>query len=201
MGSCSIAALAAIAVTAIPWVTPPAHGATMLAMSLGDLVTASDTVVVAHTTTRRAQWNHGRIVTVSQVQVDIAVAGWASTGSTLSVRTLGGVVDDIGQVVPGEASLPVGRPYVLFLRPPPRPNANASAAPSDDALVIAGMSQGALPVVTGSDQKLRIGESAVELDVVGRPKDGEVARVALRGRLLDDVLSEIRARWAAKAPK
>jgi hypothetical protein len=53
------------------------------------------------------------------VHVDTAVAGELGTSAETWVRTLGGVVGNVGQRVEGEAVLTVGRPCLLFLRKGP----------------------------------------------------------------------------------
>src|SRR5688572_1370906 len=97
--------------------TPPsAYASTAIALSLDDLVERSESVVVAIPKSKVSRWESGRIITYTTVAVDTAVAGSGKAGETMTIRTLGGVVDDIGQITHGEAVLPIDKPVVLFLR-------------------------------------------------------------------------------------
>ncbi len=80
---------------------------------LDALLSESSAAVVATPESTSSVWEDGRIVTYTKVRVDRVVSGGAS--SEVWIRTLGGVVGDIGQQVEGEAVLRVGQPSLLFL--------------------------------------------------------------------------------------
>ena len=65
----------------------------------------------------RAVWEDGRICTYAHVHVDQALAGDVTTGGDAWVRTLGGIIGRIGQIVDGEAVFSPGRASLVFLRP------------------------------------------------------------------------------------
>src|SRR3954463_1814298 len=82
----------------------PASASAVIALTLDDLVDKSDVVVLVTPKSKTARWEAGRIVTYTTVVVDTSVAGGPATGDSLVVRTMGGVVGDIGQKVFGEAT-------------------------------------------------------------------------------------------------
>src|SRR5688572_15386468 len=85
--------------------TPTDAGAsTSIALSVKELATTSDAIVRVTQLERSSAWEDGRIVTTSKVHVDRVIAG-ASPGADITIRTLGGVVGEIGQYVEGEADL------------------------------------------------------------------------------------------------
>src|SRR5687767_275799 len=81
------------------------------AVSVEELVRRSHGVLVATPLERMAEWARvggtRRIVTLTRVRVEETVAG-VNEDSELLVRTLGGRIGDIGQLVDGEAELRVG---------------------------------------------------------------------------------------------
>lgn len=103
--------LAAIAV-----VPSDAGASTAVALSVRELASTSDAIVRVTQIAKTSAWEDGRIVTTSRVRVDRVVAG-APPASELSIRTLGGVVGEIGQYVEGEADLAQGEQAVLFVTP------------------------------------------------------------------------------------
>jgi hypothetical protein len=177
----------------------PAHASAVIALTLDDLVDKSDVVVVVTPKSKSARWEAGRIVTYTTVVVDTPVGGGPAAGESLVVRTMGGVVGDIGQKVFGEATLPLGTPMVLFLRDLPKPLVATSVA---GARSVTGMAQGALPIVVGTDKVQRIGPSAASLTLVPPPNPKSVpANVATSGRPVKDVVVELRTLWTSHGKK
>jgi hypothetical protein len=177
----------------------PAHASAVIALTLDDLVDKSDVVVVVTPKSKSARWESGRIITYTTVVVDTAVAGGPAAGDSLTVRTMGGVVGDIGQKVFGEASLPIGAPVVLFLRDLPKPLA-ATSMPG--ARSVTGMAQGVMPIVLGADKVQRVGPSATSLTLVPPPNPKSVpANVATSGRPVKDVVVELRTLWTSHGKK
>ena len=171
-----------------------AEASVAVLISLEDLTAASAYVVIATAGERRSVWEETpsgkRIVTYTRLKVDRSVAGPAET--ELWVRTLGGVVDKIGQSVSGEAQISTGSRSLLFL------------AKIDAGLVVAGMAQGHYPIVDPAVTPL-----VAEPRLAGSPDAGMLlprrgptisARERLVGLTVDDaVLAVQRARKAADA--
>lgn len=90
------------------------------AVTLTELVSMSKHAVVATAGTPSSRWetigDRERIVTYMKVRVEHVLDG-TSPGSEILVRTLGGRVGDIGQLVPGEAPLRPNTTSALFLEP------------------------------------------------------------------------------------
>ncbi len=133
---------AGAALTATP---RDASASVSIAILFDDLVRETQTVDVVTPIEAHALWENGRIYTYTRVHVDRAVAGEFTAGREEWVRTLGGVVGKIGQVVDGEPVLTVGRPAMLFLRPGP-----------PGAFEVTGRAQGQFPVVTDETKTLRV---------------------------------------------
>jgi hypothetical protein len=89
-----------------------------------------------------------RIVTYVRVDVSHPIDGRPPPETSLLVRTLGGTVGDIGQLVHGEARLELGAAAVVFLTP------NV-----DGVLGVTAMAQGHYPLTFESDKIARLGPS------------------------------------------
>lgn len=166
----------------------PASASSAIALSLDDLVAKSDLVVVATAASASSKWEDGKIVTYTTLTVETSVAGKSKAGDAIVVRTLGGVVDKIGQKVFGEATLPVGSRNMLFLRP----------LASGSARSVTGMEQGVFPIVVGTDKKPRIGPLPSTLNLVPSPTPkGLPARLVAAGRLADELASDVKSLWIA----
>jgi hypothetical protein len=172
-----------------------AHASVVLTLTLPELVDKSESIVVALPKSKVSKWEGGRIVTYTTIAIDTAVAGAAKAGDTLVVRTLGGVVDDIGQVAHGEAVLPLDKPLMLFLRP--------SAATTIKTLTVVGMAQGAMALEVGTDKITRVTPRPMDLVLLPKPSDPKAvpASTTLTGKPLPDAVKDIRTLWAARAKK
>ncbi|HVJ16754.1 MAG TPA: hypothetical protein VM686_15040 [Polyangiaceae bacterium] len=107
-----------------------------------------------------------RIVTYTRVRVDEALVGGGE--AELLVRTLGGTVGKLGQVVHGEADLLLNEDCVAFLMPD-----------RDGMLGVTAMAQGHYPLASDSSGVVRLNPSR-QLSVLLDDKTSAVAR--LRGR-------------------
>lgn len=115
----------------------PAHATISQALSLSELVRRADHVVLATCVDGRASRDgRRRIVTDYDVRVEETMKGDTREGATLTMRTLGGVLGDLGMRIEGEPHLEVGRRYLLFLR----------TLSDGRTLRPVGMSQGVMPV-------------------------------------------------------
>lgn len=99
-----------------------AHASVSIAIAFEPLVKESSAVAIFSPTEQTSLWENGRIYTYTRLHADNAIAGdvmGPAANSEVWVRTMGGVVGHIGQLVDGEPVLTVGRPSLLFLRPGP----------------------------------------------------------------------------------
>lgn len=94
----------------------PAGATVVRAVSLEELVKRSSSVLVGLPLERWAEWARiggtKRIVTLTRLRVEETVSG--AEDSELLVRTLGGRIGDLGQLVDGEAELRVGERSLVF---------------------------------------------------------------------------------------
>lgn len=170
-----LALAAGIADPQAPWQGPPvAHASVSLAVTMAELVERAELVVVGVAMERRSQWESvgggKRIVTYTRVDVERAVYGAAP--AELWVRTLGGVVDRIGQQVAGEPRLAIGERTLLFL------------TPSDGAYVVAARAQGHFRVLSRDDGKQVLHPSPDSGTLVPRKDGAPSAQKVLAGREL-----------------
>ena len=132
-GGCAGAALSGLALPGNGWAS------TARAISLPQLVGLSQYALVGTPTDASSRWEtvgaSRRIVTYLQVDVSHPIDGRPPPETTLLVRTLGGTVGDIGQLVHGEARLELGEQAVVFLAPS-----------RDGVLGVTGMAQGHYPL-------------------------------------------------------
>ncbi|HEX3597259.1 MAG TPA: hypothetical protein VHU80_19255 [Polyangiaceae bacterium] len=97
-----------------------ANATLVLPVTLTELVSESQHAVVATPGAATSRWEtiggRERIVTYTPLHIEYTLDG-TSPASEVMVRTLGGRVGDIGQLVPGEAALRQGASSALFLEP------------------------------------------------------------------------------------
>jgi hypothetical protein len=122
------------------------------ALSLPQLVGLSRYCLVGTATDANSRWEtvgkSRRIVTYAQVQVTQPIDGRPPPDTTLMLRTLGGRVGDIGQLVHGEVRFQLGAPMVLFLAPD-----------VDGILGVTAMAQGHYPLRAETDGIARLQSS------------------------------------------
>jgi hypothetical protein len=184
--------LVAIGAPAIGSLVPTnASASVSIAATFEGLVHDSTTAAVVTAAESRAVWEDGRIYTYTHLRVTRAVAGELTTGGEAWVRTMGGVVGKVGQIVEGEAAFAPGQTSLLFLRTGPV-----------GAYVVTYRGQGQFPVVTDDPTHAHIVRSySVGMLVPPRaPPTAAPPRLAtevLNGRPVDDVAREIAAAWGA----
>jgi hypothetical protein len=152
-----------------------------------DLVKQSSAAALVTPLEQRGDWEGNRIVTKTHVRVDRLIAG--ALPGDLWIRTLGGSVGHIGQIVEGQATFTPGVTTLLFLQPRIDP---ATKAPTD-AFAVVGSAQGEYPVVTREGSAPRLGH-APNLGAIVPPPGSEGARFArevLEDRPVEDVAREI----------
>src|SRR4051812_37325749 len=86
-----------------------------VAIRFDALVKSADAVAVTTPLDGHSAWEDGRIYTYTRLRVDQTLASTRSLGGEALVRTRGGVVGDIGQLVDGEPTFDVGRATLVFL--------------------------------------------------------------------------------------
>jgi len=135
----------------------PAWASLARAVPLEQLVGRSQHVMVGEPLDAYSVWEQlgGRkhIVTYTRVRAHELLAGADPKSDELLVRTLGGRVDDLGELVHGEASLSLGARGVLFVMP------------VHDTLAVTAMAQGHYPLLrdVSGTERLRRSPEAKEL--------------------------------------
>jgi hypothetical protein len=160
-----------------------AHASLVQALDLAALVAEAEQVVVGRVVSETSHYDErGRIVTDTTLQVEETLKGDRAPGAAIVVRKLGGVVDDIGMRVSGEASFTVGESVLLF----------GARYRAGGALRTVGMAQGAIRIVEKNGRRWAqsSGGAAVRRDARGHLKSAAPAVPAPRP--LDELLGEIR---------
>jgi hypothetical protein len=158
------------------------------------LLRESTAAAVVTPTDAESVWENGRIYTYTHVHVDRAIVGELTTGADVWVRTMGGVVDKVGQRVEGEAVLAPGHQSLLFL------HSGGNAPPGIFQVTARG--QGQFPVVPASDsstQPVVVRSTAAGVLVpphtVGPVPAPVFAADFVHGRRVDDVAADVTAAW------
>jgi len=163
--------------------TRSADASVARALSLSDLVRGSRHALVATPVDLFAQWEtigkHRRIITYTMVRTEYSIDGRPPGTRDVLVRTLGGIVDGIGQIVPGEAVLRRGATSALFI-----------SDVSKDLFAVTGMAQGHYPLVSDAQGMRRLTASRGALEVAA---DANAAVKRLEGRSLEEVESLVYA--------
>lgn len=147
------------------------------ALSVSELVRSSRHALVATPVDLFAQWEtigkHRRIITYTMMRTEYSIDGRPPATREVLVRTLGGIVDGIGQIVPGEAVLRRGATAALFI-----------TDVSKDLFAVTGMAQGHYPLVSDAQGMRRLTASRGALEVAA---DGNAAVKRLDGRSVEEV--------------
>lgn len=106
---------AALALVAVLLAPAAARATTVIPVTTEELTRRSDEVIVATVRASTSRWDGGLIVTDHELVVGATVRGDAPPGATVFVRTPGGTVGRLAQVVPDAPTLEVGSTYVFFL--------------------------------------------------------------------------------------
>jgi hypothetical protein len=171
-----------------------ARASLSIAVTFDDLVTRSTSVAVVTPFEARTLWEDGRIFTYTHVHVDTRVGGKLAAGDEPWVRTMGGIVGKIGQVVDGEPVLTVGRPALLFLHEAPT-----------GALDVTARAQGQFAIRLDDKQSPRFVQSSGAGGIVlppppppgqGPAKVLPLASEILHGRPVPDATRDIAAAWS-----
>ncbi|MRG93282.1 hypothetical protein [Polyangium spumosum] len=166
-----------------------AAAAVSVVVSLDELVGSSSYVVVAKASERQSMWedtpNGRRIVTYTRLDVEQSVVG--EPGTSVWVRTLGGVVGEVGQWVSGEAVIKPGERSLLFLRKTPT------------TVVVTAMAQGHYPVLATVEGVPKLAASPDAGTILPRTGPSVAAREVLVGSTLSRAITAIEE--AKRAPR
>lgn len=136
----------------------PAEASVSIAVLFDPLVAASDVVAVVVPVETTSVWEEGRIYTYTRVKVESTVGG--EVGGEAWIRTRGGVVGKVGQLVDGEAVFAKDKPSLVFLR--------KGASGTFD---VNARAQGQFPVVLDDATKTRRLQRAANVGVLYPPKE------------------------------
>jgi hypothetical protein len=155
-----------------------AFASVIIPTSLQELVQTSEHVVVATPRVGDSAWEDvggsRRIVTYTRLTIEEAIDSREPADSELMVRTLGGQVGPLGQVVHGEAELRRDEVCVLFLKDR-----------RDGTFRVTGLAQGHYPLVFDTGGTRRLNTSPHLGEVLGKHDDAKSAVAQLRGQPLD----------------
>jgi hypothetical protein len=202
--------------TAAVFVPSDAAASVSIAVGFDALIKDADVVAVITPVEQQSIWEDGRIYTYTRVKVDQSVAGEVGNGAEGWVRTMGGVVGKIGQLVDGEPVFVTGKSSLLFLR-----------KFKDGAVYeVAARAQGQYPVIVDDVTKAKKVVRSMNAGVILPPKKPvevtppvqtqshpqssglaepakpqmRLAQEAIHDRSLDDVTREVATTWKRLHP-
>jgi hypothetical protein len=184
-------------------VSADANASVSIAVAFDALVKDADAVSIATPLESKSVWEEGRIYTYTRLKVEQGVAGELANGSEGWVRTMGGVVGKIGQLVDGEPVFTNNKSSLVFLRKFKTSgtwevSARAQgqyAIVADDSIkdsakgrrVMRSAAVGVLlPPKTGASPTEPVADQAAKLRLAGE---------VIHDRPLDEVTREIAASW------
>jgi len=176
-----------------------ARASVSIAVTWDGLLRESTAAAIVTPIEARSVWEDGRIYTYTHVRVERPIAGDLGAGGDAWVRTMGGVVGKIGQIVDGEPVLVPGQSSLLFLHAGPV-----------GAYEVTARGQGQFPVVlddpknpatahfvrstsVGALVLPRAATSAAGSTSASPPQ--RLAADVVHGRAIDDVAHEIADAW------
>jgi hypothetical protein len=160
-----------------------------IAVTWNNLLKQSSAALIGTPIDASAAWQTDHIYTSTRVKVDRVIASATPLPAEITVRTMGGIVGDVGQRVEGEPTLQPGQPCLFFLHAGPGGTFEVTARAQGQYLVVSDASK--MPV-----QVLR----AVEAGAVLLPQNGAptvLARQALHERPAEDAVRDIVSSWGA----
>jgi len=186
--------LFAASVTVAALAASDAGASVSIQVTWDGLLRESTAAAIVTANESQSVWENGRIYTYTHVHVDRGIAGDLATGADAWVRTMGGVVGNIGQRVEGEAVLGPGHASLLFLH-------TGGAAPAGVYQVTA-RGQGQFPVVRAADPaapphlvRSTAAGVLVAPNLAGPVPTPVLAADVVHGRPVDDVAVDVAAAW------
>ncbi len=152
------------------FVPSDATASVSIAVAYENLVKDADAVAVITPSEQKAIWEDGRIYTYTRVKVDQGVVGDIGTSTDGWIRTMGGVVGKIGQLVDGEPVLVTGKPSLLFLR----------KFKAGDVYEVAARAQGQYPITVDEKTKVRMIMKSANVGMLLPPKEKAVSTPAVQ---------------------
>ena len=182
VGACAAAAVA----------SSDARASVSIQVTWDGLLRESTAAVLATVDQTNPVWENGRIYTYSHLHVERVMAGALAGDRDTWVRTMGGVVGKVGQLVEGEAVLAPGYRSVLFVHPGPA-----------GAYVVTARGQGQFPVVADPNDSSAaphlVRSNAAGALLPPRPSSSAPAAPpaadVLHGRSVEDAAASIQADW------
>jgi hypothetical protein len=156
-----------------------AHATTIVPMTVEELTQAATTVVEAQAGESWSQWNPQRTVIFTYTRFTVTNALKGAPAAQVVVKQPGGVVDTVGQVVPGVRQFQPGENTLLFLRPSSTPG----------SYVVVGLMQGNFRLY-----RARSGLTAATNGVPGASalRAGKIADYRGTTMLLDELETRVR---------
>lgn len=178
-----------MALTAALWLATgvDARASISVTVTFDDLVRRASAAAVVVPVDRRGVWEDGRIVTYTHVRVERLVAG--RLPEEVWVRTFGGSVGHVGQLVEGEATFAQAEPSLVFL------HLHVTGGGSPEMFGVVEGAQGQFMLVTNGGQLPRLAPARSVGALVPPPGSPRLARDALVDRSLEDAVREIHAAW------
>lgn len=158
-----------------------ADASVSFALSIDELARASTSVARIVPLGAESTWEDGRIVTLTRVRVEDPIGGRAAAGEVLRVRTLGGIVENVGQSVEGEPRFVVGAPSIVFL------SERAGRAH------VTGRAQGQLAIVRTAEGREVVRSTPPGALVAGRTPLAGPLPSTLAGRGIDEARAAVSA--------
>lgn len=190
--------LSVLGFLALSTVAVASDASVSVALTVDDVAKTSILVARVVPKAQASRWEDGRIVTTTRLRIERVLAGVGTDGTEVRVRTLGGVVGDVGQTVEGEPRFAMGAPSIVFLTTAPRLRDDADR---ETTFAVAGRAQGQLVIApdgAGRDLVRVVGTGAL----VPRPQRIPLAPRAtgplvttLDGRTAGDAAREVVLAW------
>jgi hypothetical protein len=174
-----------------------AQASVSIAATYDGVIKESTAAVLVTPLEQRSVWENGRIYTYTRARIDRSAAGELGTGAEAWIRTMGGVVGKVGQVVDGEAVFTMGKPSLVFLHPGPV-----------GAFEVTARAQGQFPLSVDEKKVTRLIKSGA-IGAILPPKPGArqgqlqtqstvppaLLADVVHGRPVDDVVRDVAAAW------
>jgi hypothetical protein len=164
-----------------------ADASVSIPVTFEDLVQRASAAVVVTPLEQYGVWEDGRIATYTHVRVERRVAG-RLTGEVW-VRSEGGSVGNIGQLVEGEAAFAMGKASLVFLHP------HGGSASATTFGVVEG-AQGQFPIVTLGRASPRLVASPSLGGILPSSSTQPLARDILVDVSLEEAATAIAAAWS-----
>ena len=179
-----------LAVFAALWgVAPCAQASLLRAMSVAEMVSLSDRIVVGKVRSVSAAWDaqHRKILSTIEVEIEESWKGPVSDSRHVTIVQPGGSVGEIEMTVQGMASFSVGESTLVFLRGQKR-------------FQVVGMSQGKRPLAWDSVGKRWLVEAPDSVGVVEMGEGGKLRQAKRPGTISLRDLREQVARAMGRSP-